>query len=91
MNISFRCGSYLDLLMFRSGMKQHLDANELVIADGGYRDSRCRKYEESPTMSPLFAVIRARNGIMKNKAFECSRSALQTSSFASFFLPAHCC
>ena len=66
-NGPFPCGSFPDLRIFRSGMKKQLAKDELAIADGGYRDSGCRKSGENPAMTRLFSVIRARHEIMNRR------------------------
>lgn len=58
----FPCGEFSDVRIFRLGMKQHLGNGELVIADGGYTDEKCRscKGVNDPNRR-LFAVVRARH------------------------------
>ena len=63
-NRPFPCGSFPDLRIFRSGMKKQLAKDELAIADGGYRDSTCRKSGGNPAKTRLFSFIRARPDII---------------------------
>lgn len=44
-NGPFRCGDNPDINIFRSGMKTKLRADELVVADDGYKDPRCLRFQ----------------------------------------------
>ena len=66
----FPCGSHSDLRIFRMKMKGALEVEECVIADGGYRDSKCVNTADNPEKSHRFSFIRARhetfNGRLRN-------------------------
>lgn len=39
-NGPFKCGSFLDIKMFKEGMSLHLDGKEMVVADNGNSEPR---------------------------------------------------
>lgn len=60
-NGPFPCGTYSGLKIFQSGMNNAHEANERVIADGGYVDECCMKFGENQKLTRLQVVIRARH------------------------------
>lgn len=58
----YPCGSHIDLKIFELKLKTMLGPGERVIADKGYKDSRCDSYpSDSYFPDRLFATCRARH------------------------------
>ena len=67
-NGPFPCGSYSDLRIFRRNLKKMLDQNEKVIADRGYRDSKCVYFPNNLDYpDSLYSTVRARHEIMNKR------------------------
>ena len=71
-NGPFPCGHNPDIKIFTSLLKNQLLPSEIVVADGGYRDSKCRK---NPSIfgQELSGRIRARHETCNRrlKTFKC--------------------
>lgn len=70
-NGPFQCGSWPDVVIFRSQLKQRLLPDEKVLADRGYGDAKC-VYEIPGRGARYSSLLRARhetlNGRLKNFA-----------------------
>ena len=65
----FKCGTFADVAIFRSSLKQKLLQGEVVLTDGGYPDGKCVR--TIPNTSTKFSKdVRARheavNGRLKS-------------------------
>jgi hypothetical protein len=69
-NGPFPCGSYSDLKIARLGIQRQLDAGEMYVADGGYRDGRT--FGDTPTGynnddQRMKALARARHEVINSR------------------------
>ena len=60
-NGPFKCGTWADVKIFRRNLKQKLAPGEMVEADGGYKDDKCRVPDDIVSRADARAKDRSRS------------------------------